>query len=380
MRWSTIWALMLSLFVAATARSVTLLHEFNGLEGAAPFAEVLLVDDTIFGTTSLGGVDGDGIVYRVKTDGTGFQVLHDFGVVPGDGEFLLGGLVFDGTSLYGTTSQAVFSIEPDSTNYRVLTRSVSSSDTGLALESTTLYGFSRGAVFSIETDGSGFKLLYELESRDGSMPWGTPAISNGRLYGTTSSGGPGRRGTIFAVDLDGSNFEVLHAFDGFTGAQSGAGLEIVDGRMYGTTRAGGPNNRGVVFAIDSDGSDFEILHAFSGSDGFGPGGGVTVIGDEVFGSTFYGGQHGAGTLFSLGINGAGFRTVHNFSGAPTDGANPLPQAGFAVTGNVLYGTSQWGGEHDAGTVYSFFIPEPSTLSLLVLCLLAMPRHQRRFDL
>ena len=51
-------------------------------DGANPFG-VVLSGNTIYGTAGLGGSSGNGTVYKVNTDGTGFEVLHNFGAVSG---------------------------------------------------------------------------------------------------------------------------------------------------------------------------------------------------------------------------------------------------------------------------------------------------------
>ena len=58
----------------------------------------------LYGTTRFGGSGGGGTVFAINRDGTGYTVLHDFGVLNGDGTQPFGGLLAgtDGV-LYGTT-------------------------------------------------------------------------------------------------------------------------------------------------------------------------------------------------------------------------------------------------------------------------------------
>ena len=53
--------------------------------------------------TDLGGANNKGIIFRIKTDGTGFSDLFDFSGVL-DGANPGGSLIYDGTSFYGMTS------------------------------------------------------------------------------------------------------------------------------------------------------------------------------------------------------------------------------------------------------------------------------------
>jgi uncharacterized repeat protein (TIGR03803 family) len=83
------------------------LHTFTSgapANGATPLGRPLLRGVWVYGTTRDGG-NGFGTVFRVRFDGTGFQVLHRFTGGLG-GAKPLAGLVADGNGrLYGTTSE-----------------------------------------------------------------------------------------------------------------------------------------------------------------------------------------------------------------------------------------------------------------------------------
>jgi len=83
------------------------LHDFAGYpaDGDNPQGGLIL-DDTgnLFGTTLGGGSWNLGTVFRLGTDGTGFTFLHDFTQVASDAAHPRSGLVLDGGgNLYGTT-------------------------------------------------------------------------------------------------------------------------------------------------------------------------------------------------------------------------------------------------------------------------------------
>jgi uncharacterized repeat protein (TIGR03803 family) len=77
------------------------LHAFNGSDGAAPDGELLLSGDTLFGTTQGGGLYGSGTVFSLNTDGTNYSILHSLNNT-NDGGGPHGGLVLAGNMLYGT--------------------------------------------------------------------------------------------------------------------------------------------------------------------------------------------------------------------------------------------------------------------------------------
>ena len=57
----------------------TILHSFTGgSDGADPFAGLILSGNTLYGTARFGGSSGNGTVFAVNTDGTGFTTLYSF--------------------------------------------------------------------------------------------------------------------------------------------------------------------------------------------------------------------------------------------------------------------------------------------------------------
>lgn len=63
-----------------------------------------LVDGFAYATTELGGAYLRGTIFRIHEDGSGFQILHSFGGSPGDGVEPYGSLVRQDGWLYGTTT------------------------------------------------------------------------------------------------------------------------------------------------------------------------------------------------------------------------------------------------------------------------------------
>jgi uncharacterized repeat protein (TIGR03803 family) len=61
----------------------------------------VLSDNTLYGTASAGGTNSCGTVFAVNMDGTGFTVLHKFNGI--DGADSQSSLLLSGNILYGTT-------------------------------------------------------------------------------------------------------------------------------------------------------------------------------------------------------------------------------------------------------------------------------------
>jgi uncharacterized repeat protein (TIGR03803 family) len=81
-------------------------------DGAAPVAALTLSGSALFGTAAAGGASANGTVYSLRTDGAQFAVLHSFTAINTsngtntDGAFPVAGLLLLGNSLYGTTFSA----------------------------------------------------------------------------------------------------------------------------------------------------------------------------------------------------------------------------------------------------------------------------------
>ena len=111
----------------------TILHSFTGgSDGATPWAGLTLSGNTLYGTTYYGGDSSNGTVFAVNTDGTGYTILHSFTAhdasnINIDGAYPNAGLILLDNTLYGTATYGgswgngtVFAINTDSTGFTVL--------------------------------------------------------------------------------------------------------------------------------------------------------------------------------------------------------------------------------------------------------------------
>ena len=383
-----------------------ILHSFAGgaSDGHYPYTSLLLDESgNLYGTTSVGGqtpvhsdtaldgiYEGSGTVFRVRTDGTGFQLLHSFVGGANDADTPRSALISDGSgNLFGTTyfggspnAGTVFSISTDGSRFRILHAfagfqgdggypwaSVIPDGSG-NLYGTTAYGGSLlegggsfgGTVFRIRSDGTGFQLLHAFVGgeKDGVGPAAPLTMDQaGNLFGTTTGGGSSKRGTVFRLRSDGTGFELLHTFVGGAGdgLDPSSGL-ILDGagNLYGTTDRGGPDDAGTVFRIKSDGAGFQLLHTFTLSpSGYGQFPVAPLVLDgagNLYGATsFEGGPSNAfGTVFTVGTDGTGFRVLHTFTDSPDDGRYPFAPLIMDRSG-ILYGTTSGFGPSFNGTVF-----------------------------
>jgi uncharacterized repeat protein (TIGR03803 family) len=336
-------------------------------------------DHMLYGTTVEGGASGNyGVVYRLQRDGSGYTVLHHFLGAPSDGAKSVAALVEDADGiLYGTTSGggtndggAVFRLNKDGSGYGVLHHFGTGVNDGQNLQAGILigsdgmlYGATRmggsaaaGTLFKLNRDGSGYSVFYHFQAAaDGAQPRGTLLEVSNRIYGTTSAAGAGGRGTVFAVNKDGADFAVLHPFtgspeDGFD-AWDGL-LRGTDGAIYGTTRQGGSADKGTIFKVNTDGSGYEVLHHFGGpNDGQEPWASLVEGADaKLYGTARNGGLHINGIVFRLNKNGDAYETLHHFDGGIDEGYRPEGTLIRASDG-ALYGTTRNGGRGNIGSVY-----------------------------
>src|SRR6267378_945429 len=97
-------ALGLILTGQVTAQTFTNLYSFTGgSDGGAPSAGLILSVNTLYGTTAGGGSSSNGTVFAVNTDGSGFTNLYGF-TGGNDGGAPYAGLILSSNTLYGTTA------------------------------------------------------------------------------------------------------------------------------------------------------------------------------------------------------------------------------------------------------------------------------------
>src|SRR5204863_283474 len=82
---------------------------YTNSDATHPLAGLILSGSTLYGTASGGGTFGHGTIFKINTDGTGFTNLHIFTPTPGwvnsDGAYPYAELTLAGNTLYGTASQ-----------------------------------------------------------------------------------------------------------------------------------------------------------------------------------------------------------------------------------------------------------------------------------
>jgi len=347
----------------------------NSLEGANPLGRLILLGNTLYGTTVANVNSYSGTVFRLNTDGTGYAVLKEFTI--NDGAIPSGGLALSGSTLYGIASgfsgRQLFKINPDGTAFAVLYNFTNFPNAALEESGGVLYGTTYGSgsedsgtIFKLNADGTGFTELKRFSAAtldpftgfptnsDGANPRAGLTLYGGVLYGTANSGGDSGCGTVFRLGTDGTGFSVLKHFKSGDGMSPQGNVSVSDGVLYGTTFRGGSSDDGTVFKLNTNGTGYTVLKNFlwelgsTNNEGAHPSVGLVVSAGVLFGVTVAGGHTDEGTLFKLNTNGTEFLTFKHFT-AYSDGQNPIGR--LALSGGVFYGTAQLGGTWGAGIVF-----------------------------
>jgi uncharacterized repeat protein (TIGR03803 family) len=362
---------------------------FTNADGCYPVAPPTISGNTLYGAAGFGGIYGNGTIFSMNMDGTGFTNLHTF--APGDGAGPYNPLILSGGYIYGTTywgdniqtgNGTVFKVGIDGSSFSTLVTLEGAQ--GLILSGNTLYGTAEpgnGEVFKINTDGTGYTTLYGFSGgSDGAFPVGL-VQSGSNIYGVADySDSVGGSGTFYQVDTNGLVYSVLHSFMAIANGpeptnSDGAGpvgLLLSGNTLYGTANRGGAGGTGALFALNTDGSGFRVLHSFAAgtylydtngvanSDGVGPEDALILSGNTLYGTAGRGGSFSNGTVFAVNTDGTGFKVLHTFSAY--SGPNLTNSDGFrawgglAISGNTLYGTAIGGGIRGGGTIFSISLP------------------------
>ena len=162
----------------------TVLRQFTGRDGDGgnPYAELTVGGGGwLYGTTAFGGETKQGVLFRIRPDGSEYLRLHSFTTTNGGGSIPYGPVV---ETVPGT------------------------------LHGMTSFGGTNGVglIYTLQTDGTGYRSLQSFigDAVDGGVPYGALVQgADGAMYGTTWYGGPSDQGTVFKLDSDGSDYRIL---------------------------------------------------------------------------------------------------------------------------------------------------------------------------
>jgi uncharacterized repeat protein (TIGR03803 family) len=319
----------------------TTLHKFagNGSDGSYPAPPRLIMDKdgNLYGTTTTGGEDNSGTIYRLtpptKQNGKWKEkLLYSFKA--GSDGLEPGGLVvgLDG-SYYGVTTYGGDS-EGDGTVFQfsktasggwketVLYRFQNGTDGSAPSSFQTLAVDKKGNLFGTTLVGTAFEISppakkgghWKESTLSGNIGFGIYAglilDKTGNLYGANLNGGQDGAGFVFELSPGKGGTWTTATLYTFTGQSDGrypydSLIFDAKGNLYGTTYSFGPGDGGgVVFKMTppQNGGDWTetVLYSFKGgSDGASPSGSLLEKSGMLYGTTQYGGTANKGTVFAL---------------------------------------------------------------------------------
>ena len=241
----------------------------------------------LFGATSEGGANGNGVVFELKHNGSQWNYTNIHDVISGQlpnaplvdtsGNLFIasqGGGSHGGGNLYKLDAET--------------------------WHETTIHNF-----------------CAEDNCTDGNQPQGRLALdSSGNVFGVTFQGGAANGGVVFEHPTTGG-YSVAYNFCSAANCADGAaavGLSLVGaGTFFGATQGGGANNGGTIFKLTRKNGAFNesVVHDFCGkakcADGVGPDSApIQDKSGNLFGTTVEGGNTGqcpygggCGTVFEL---------------------------------------------------------------------------------
>ncbi|MCK5774748.1 MAG: T9SS type A sorting domain-containing protein [Bacteroidales bacterium] len=307
------------------ATSVAVKKVFSSsLNGHSPNGGLLLANDgNFYGTTEMGGIHGQGTIYRINaTDNTHLKI-HDFDGSENGGKPIGGLIEVENNLLYGMTHNG---------------------------------GSNNGIIYKYNYATNSFTKILEFDSNNGSEPYGSLyKASNNKIYGMTQEGGQTGKGVLFEL-----NNEVYTKLVDFMGESNGAYptgslIEAPNGMLYGLTPNGGVNNvmmggNGVLFEFNPNTNTYtkkQDFNDYSDPKGKRPTGSLFLASNgKLYGMT-------ATTLFEYTPTTNTLITKHSipaFNGS--NGSNLMGDLMQSSNGK-LYGYSNSGGDNNLGILFEY---------------------------
>lgn len=306
--------------------TTTKLKDFTNENGKLPIGGLIKSDDgKLYGMTGSGGNKDAGVIFSFDSSTSTFTKVKDFDLTDGRNpqESLVKGT--DG-KLYGMTfyggnsgNGVIFSFDPSTLAYNKLKdfdgingkypkgRLLQAND-GKLYGTTSIGGINNsGVIFSFDPVTFIFVKLKDFDGTNGNSPTGSLVqVNNGKIYGTTLSGGSSNSGVIFSYDP--INNLLVKLLDGIDGAGPAGLILANDGKLYGTTSSYS------IFSYDPITSIFSKLNVFNYSNGQSPTGLVQASDGKLYGMTSDGGggNTSSGVIFSLDPGNSNFTKLKDF--------------------------------------------------------------------
>ena len=325
----------------------------------------------MYGTTSEGGANGKGTIYRVDENGNNYQTLFAFSDATGY-EPYAGLTLANNGKLYGFTTRGgqivnpgatlaegtFYEFDPLTNTYAVIEYLDDKSPIGEQFFNSPILG-SNGLLYFLSTGvnlgeaksvlstyNPANSTLSVLGTTDNNFFANTKLMqaNDNNIYFTTRLGGFTK---IMRYNTVSNTFEIVYNSSGSTDidiAQNNPLFQASDNMLYGCTKKGGTFKNGVLFKIALDGSGFKILHEFDGyiaGEGWEPSGGFVEKNGFLYSTTTQEDDLNinSGVIYKFELSTENYSVVHvlvdNIEGA-------RPQGTFIESNGRLYITCNGG--------------------------------------
>jgi uncharacterized repeat protein (TIGR03803 family) len=310
----------------ADGSNYQVIHHFDSVNGSIPESKLVKAQNgKFYGTTLSGGIHNDGVLFEIDQSGN-FRKKIDF---------------HDAT--IGSRLQGALSLGYNGKLY------------GATWHGGTNYD---GTIFEYDIASGQLTKLADLDNEGhatGAYPFGSLVLAyNGKFYGTCYAGGINTLGVIFELDPATGVVTKKFDFDAITGGSPAFNMTLAtNGKLYGTTGSGGTYGAGTIFVFDPIEGSCVKIHDFDGPEtGAVPLGTLTLAyNGKLYGTTSWGGQHNNGTLFEFDYYRQTIVKRFDFDEVNTGKA---PRSGLVQSSNgKLYGTTEQGGIHSQGVMFEF---------------------------
>src|SRR5688572_8671198 len=364
---------------------VTKKFDFSGsADGSTPFGRLIeATNGLLYGMTSKGGNTDGGILFEYNPSNGAFTKKIDF--VGGTHGLNPYGSLFQASNgkVYGTTELGVagfgglFEYDIISGNLSTVVtfdgnwrgKGGSSRTTLMQASDGKLYGMNsqggstRGVLFSYDPTDGAYQVRVNFESDNGGGMWPFASLvqgANGRLYGTTRSGGTNNSGTLFEYDITREIYTKKVDFIDITSPSDNMVLAS-NGKLYGLTQYGGAENVGGIFEYDPSTNNFSKKIDFQAIYGRPNGALIQLPNGKLYGvANTSSVSFGKAILFEYDPASNTFAKKVDFN--PVVEGN-VPSGTLLYSDGKIYGLMRYGGGNNLGTLFQF---DPVTGSLLKL--------------
>ncbi len=358
-----------------TAGDTSLASVLNLPANPCNLNDLTKVGNYFYGCSSAGGPYGYGYLFRYNLVLNTFEIIHFFDYI--NGTFPTGKLLLASNGkLYGTANGGVANPDGIIYEYDLNTNTYSlkysfSSSISASNPSSNLIQASNGKLYGTSTSGGAHSrgTLYEydlltntcIHKFDFSLSFGYYVVGplfetpSGSLLGTTSYGGSNSIGTIFEYDLVLDTCYKRYDFSSFDGKHPMCSFVKTSGsKVLGLTSEGGTNSSsGVLFEYDYITYAYSKKFDFSAANGKSPRNSLMKAQNgKFYGVTYEGGNTNNGVLFEYDYPTNTYQKLFDFSGV--DGENPYCTL---ISGNngKIYGSTPFGGQSGGGVLFEYKI-------------------------